>query len=329
MTSFTGEYFTTDYFYRKEAEKKTLRKIGALCGIALLGYVLIQNVLALGIQAVGLWDKYTTDKFFQSGADIFLTFAGLLLPFSVISRIIKKHSGIQDPLLFSRKVSKGALVGAVVSGVGLCMEANLISSVFITFMDGLGFSLTSPDVPMAQGSSGFFLSFVRVAVVAAMAEELSLRGYVMGNLKKYGDIFAISVTAVLFAIMHGNLIQAPFALIAGFAIGYFTVKTGTLWTGILIHGANNFISLVLSYIMEIAGQQAGAAATALTVYALGTAGIIGTVLFVKKNKNNPLFSGDTVLSPGEKISGFFFNIPMVLAFLLMLYVTSNYVTFGR
>ncbi len=329
MASFSGEYFTSDYFYRKETEKKTLRRIGALCGIALLGYVLIQNVLALGIQAVGLWDKYTTDKFFQSGADIFLTFAGVLLPFTLINRIMKKYSGTQDPLLFSRKVSRGACIGAVVSGVGLCMEANLISSVFITFMDGLGFSLTSPDVPMAQGSSGFFLSFVRVAVVAAMAEELSLRGYVMGNLKRYGDIFAVSVSAVLFAIMHGNLIQAPFALIAGFAIGYFTVKTGTLWTGILIHGANNFISLALSYVMEIAGQQAGAAATALTVYALGTTGIIGTVLFVKKNKNNPLYSGETVLSPGEKISGFFFNIPMILAFLLMLYITSNYVTFGR
>ena len=34
-------------------------------------------------------------------------------------------------------------------------------------------------------------------------------------------------------------------------------------------------------------------------------------------------------SPGEKISSFFFNIPMIIAFLLMLYITSNYVTFGR
>ena len=329
MTTFSGGYFTPDYFFRKENEKKSLRKAGSLCGLALLGYVLIQNILALGIQAAGLWDKYTTDNFFQSGADIFLTFAGVLLPFMLINKLMKKHTGAGETLVFDRKVGKGTFLFAVVTGVGLCMEANLISSVFITFMNGLGFTLTSPEVPMPEGIQGMLLSFVRVVVVAAMAEELSLRGYVMGNLKKYGDSFAIGASAVLFAIMHGNLIQSPFALIAGFGIGYFTVKTGTLWTGILIHGLNNFISLALSYIMEISGEETGALITALCIYILGTAGIVGTVIFVIRSRKNPLSDGDSVLSLGEKISGFFFNIPMIVAFLLMLYITSNYITFGR
>ncbi len=329
MTSFTGEYFTPEYFYRKENERKTLRRVGSLCGLALLGYVLIQNIIALGIQSVGLWDKYTTDKFFQSGTDIFLTFAGVLLPFILINRIIKKYTGTEEALVFERKTGKLSLLGAVVSGVGMCMEANIVSSFFITFMGGLGFTLTSPEVPMPEGTEGFLLSFVRVVVVAAMAEELSLRGYVMGNLRKYGDVFAIGVSAVLFAIMHGNLIQSPFALIAGFAIGYFTVKTGTLWTAILIHGTNNFISLALSYIMESAGEEAGALITAMCIYVLGTVGLIGTAIFVKKNKNRPLSVGETLLSPGEKISAFFLNIPMIAAFILMLYITSTYVNFGR
>lgn len=329
MNNFNEDYYASAYFYRKEEERKSLKRAGALCGLGLLAYVLIQNIIALGIQAVGLWGKYETDTFFKSGADIFLTFAGVLLPFTLVNRLMKRYTGAGETLIFDRKVGKGAFINAVVAGVGLCMEANLISSVFITFMSGLGFSLTSPEIPMPEGVQGFFLSFVRVVVVAAMAEELSLRGYIMGNLKKYGDTFAIGASAVLFAIMHGNLIQSPFALIAGFGIGYFTVKTGTLWTGILIHGINNFISLALSYIMEAAGQEAGALITALSIYILGTAGIIGTVIFVKKNKKNPLSVGDTVLSPAEKTGAFFFNIPMIAAFLLMLYITSNYVTFGR
>ncbi len=329
MNSFSGEYFTSDYFYRKESERKKLKRIGAFFGIGLLAYVIIQNILALGIQSAGLWDKYTTDKVFQSGADIFLTFAGVLLPFAVIDRIMKKYTGTRETLVFERKVSAASVLGAVICGVGLCMEANLISSVFITFMGSFGFSLTSPEVPMPEGSAGFLLSFIRVAVVAAMAEEISVRGYVMGNLRRYGDTFAIGASAVLFAIMHGNLVQSPFALIAGFAIGYFTVKTGTLWTGILIHGFNNFISLALSYIMESAGEEVGILFTALSIYGLGTIGIIGTVIFVKKNRKSPLSAGETVLSPGEKISAFFLNIPMILAFLLMLYITADYVTFGR
>lgn len=328
MNPFVDGYITSDYFYRKEKERKALRRTGALCGIGLLAYVLIQNVLALGIQLVGLWDKYTTDAFFQSGADIFLTFAGVLLPFTVINRLMKKQTGASETLIFDLRVSKGSFLLAVVAGSGICMAANVVSSVFIAIMSVFGFSLTSPDVPMPEGSAGFFLSFVRVVVVAAMAEELSLRGYIMGNLKKYGDAFAVGASAVLFAIMHGNLVQAPFALMAGFTIGYFTVKTGTLWTGILIHGVNNFISLALSYMLELAGQEISTLIYGAAVYGLGFIGIISAVIFAGKNSNIKFGIGDTVLSSGEKVSCFFFNIPMIFAFLLMLYITSNYVTFG-
>ncbi len=329
MNSFNSNYFTPDYFYRKERERKSLRKAGALCGLGLLGYVFIQNALALGIQAVGLWDKYTSDSFFQSGADIFLTFGGVLLPFMIINRLIKKYTGAGETLVFDCRVSKGSLLLSVIAGSGLCMAANIVSSVFIGIMSAFGFTLTSPDVPMPEGSAGFFLSFVRVVVVAAMAEELSLRGYIMGNLKKYGDVFAIGASAVLFAIMHGNLVQAPFALMAGFTIGFFTVKTGTLWTGILIHGVNNFISLVLSYIIKGSGEETGALLSAVIIYGLGFIGTVCALIFVFRNREKRFSDGDTVLSAGEKIGSFFFNIPMILAFILMLYITSNYVAFGR
>lgn len=329
MDSFNGSYFTPDYFYRKEKERKALRKAGSLCGIALLGYVLIQNVMSLAVQAVGLWEKYTTDTFFQCGMDIFFTFGGVLLPFVIINRIMKKHTGVKEALVFERRVGIGSFFTAVIAGSGLCMAANIVSSVFIGIMSAFGFTLSSPDVPMPEGTEGFLLSFVRVVAVAAMAEELSLRGVVMGNLKKYGDVFAIGASAVLFAIMHGNLVQAPFALMAGFTIGYFTVKTGTLWTGVLIHGANNFISLALSYLLETAGDDAGTLVYAAVIYGLGFIGVISAFAFKRKTRNIRFYEGDTILSPGEKISGFFLNIPMISAFLLMLYITSKFIEFGR
>ncbi len=329
MKSFNEDYYVSAYFCRKEEERKSLRKAGALCGLGLLGYVLIQNILVLVIQAAGLWDKYATDSFFQSGADIFLTFGSVLLPFMLVNRLMKKHTGAGETLIFDRRVSTGSLFISVIAGSGICMAANVVSSVFIAVMSAFGFTLTSPDVPMPEGAAGFLLSFVRVVAVAAMAEEISLRGYIMGNLKKYGDVFAIGASAVLFAIMHGNLVQAPFALMAGFAIGYFTVKTGTLWTGIMIHGINNFISLALSYIMDISGEETGAILSVLVIYGFGFIGIVASLIFSVRNRNIKFSAGNTVLSQGEKISGFFINIPMILAFLLMLYITSNYVTFGR
>lgn len=329
MASYYSEYYTPEYFYKKMEEKKRLKRVGALCGMGLLAYVLIQNVLLLFVQAAGMWEKYTTDSFFQCGIDIILTLAGVLLPFTFINRLMKKYTGVSESLVFERKTSIFSVFLAVVGGAGLCMAANLVSSIYLTIMSLFGINLTAPEVPMPEGSEGFFLSFIRVVVVAAMAEELSLRGYIMGNLKKYGDTFAIGASAALFAIMHGNLVQAPFALMAGFTIGYFTVKTGTLWTGILIHAVNNFVSLVLSYISELAGDMAGNFLTVVAIYGLAFAGIICTLLFLMKNKGTRLSPSDSLLSSGEKISGFFINVPMVLAFLVMFYITLNYIGFGR
>lgn len=328
MNGFYNWNINPDYFMRKEGERKVLKKLGSLSGLALCGYVAVQNVLALFIQLLGLWDEYESNTYFQCGVDIVLTFAGVLLPFALLSILMKKHSGIQEPLIFERKVSRGTVALGVLSGVGLCMAANIVSSVFLAIASLFGFQLTSPDVPMPDGIAGMFLSFVRVVVVAAMAEELALRGYIMGNLKKYGDAFAIGISSVVFALMHGNLVQAPFALIAGFAIGYFTVKTGTLWTGVAIHGLNNFISILVSYIMEYLGEDMGVLVYSLMIYGLSFVGIICALIFVINNKNNKLQKSDSVLSLGEKSAAYFLNIPMVIALIIMIYVTSTYVEFG-
>lgn len=328
MNGFYSGNITPDYFIRKESERKTLKKLGSLCGLALCSYVAIQNMLALIIQAAGLWNEYENNTYFQCGADIIMTFAGVLLPFAVIGIFMRKRSGTEEAVVFERKVSTGNIVLAVVSGTGLCMTANIVSSVFLTVASLFGFNLTSPDVPMPDGIAGMFLSFIRVVIVAAMAEEISLRGYVLGNLRKYGDTFAIGVSSVVFALMHGNLVQAPFALVAGFAIGYFTVKTGTLWTGIIIHGLNNFISIAVSYIMEYLGKDTGTIIYVLIVYGMSFIGVALGLFYAIGNKNRKLRKSQSVLSLGEKTAAYFFNIPMIIALIIMIYITSTYVEFG-
>lgn len=329
MNGFYSASITPDYFIKKETERKALKRLGIFCGTAVCLYVLIQNAISLLLQLAGLWDNYSTNTFFQTGVDIILSFAGVLLPFSLLSFAMKKYSSVKEPLLFERRVSKGSLVLAVISGVGICMAANIISTIFIAIASLFGFQLSSPELPLPTDTAGMFLTFVRAVIVAALAEELALRGYTLGHIReKYGDAFAVGVTAVIFAIMHGNLVQSPFALIAGAAIGYFTVKTGTLWVGIFIHMVNNLISLCSAYIIELQGQETGALLYTVAVYGLSFIGIICSLIFVINNKDKKLHRNQSVLSLSERITAYFFNIPMIIALIIMLYVTSTYIEFG-
>ena len=147
----------------------------------------------------------------------------------------------------------------------------------------------------------------------------------MGNLRKYGDKFAIVVSATVFAVIHGNLIQAPFALIAGFALGYFSVKTGTLWTGIAIHAANNFISTAVSYAMDFYGEEKVAMVYAYILYGLIIIGFIAVKAFNKRNSNKFFYEDSLMLSVGEKVKDFFLNPAMIVAMGYMLYITSLYI----
>lgn len=327
MNNYYNHYQDPGFYAERQKNKRKIKKLGFYTGLALILQIVIQNVLSVGLDLLGLMDKYTTDGVYQNAVDIILVIAGLLVPFYFIGKKMKNVSGISEPVSLGKPCDSISFILAVVGGIGLCMLASIVTSYFTIFMGLLGIELSAPDIAMPQGTAGVTTTLLRVVVLAAVAEEVCLRGYVMGNLRKYGDKFAILVSATVFAVIHGNLIQAPFALIAGFAIGYFTVKTGSLWTGIAIHAANNFISTAASYAMDSFGEEKVSVAYAAVLYGFMIVGIIALSAFNKRNRSTQFFEDGLALPMGEKIKDFFLNPAMIVAMGYMIYITSLYIGF--
>lgn len=53
------------------------------------------------------------------------------------------------------------------------------------------------------------LYVIGVAVIPPLVEELGFRGVMLSALRRYGDGFAVLVTAVAFGIFHGNPVKFP------------------------------------------------------------------------------------------------------------------------
>ncbi|MBR3844029.1 MAG: CPBP family intramembrane metalloprotease, partial [Clostridia bacterium] len=118
--------------------------------------------------------------------------------------------------------------------------ASMISPYTVTNMEAaLG---TDPETPFE-----LVLSILHMAAVPALVEELAFRGIALGMLRRYGDIFAIVVSALLFGMLHGNLIQIPFAFFVGVILAYTVVRTGSIVPAVIIHFINNAMSCLLSY----------------------------------------------------------------------------------
>lgn len=327
MNNYYNHYQDPDFYAKRQAHKQEIKKLGFCTGVALILQIIIQNVLSFGLDFIGLLDNYRTDGAYQNAIDILLVIVGLLIPFYFIGKTMKNISGTDEPVPLNKPSDKLSVFLAVISGIGMCMLASIATSYFTIFIGLFGVELTAPDVPMPKGTVGIITTLLRVVVLAAVSEEICLRGYVMGNLRKYSDKFAIIVSATVFAIIHGNLIQAPFALIAGFAIGYFTVKTGTLWTGIAIHAANNFISTAVSYAFDYFGEEKVSMVYVFILYGFIIVGIITLKAFNKRNSEKPLYEDALAISMAEKAKEFFLNPAMIIAMGYMLYITSLYVGF--
>lgn len=327
MDNFYNRYQDPDFYYRSQQQKGEIKQLGFYTGTALICQFVVQNVLSVILKMAGLLDKYSTDGSYQNAIDIILVTVGLMVPFYFIGKKMKNVSGTPEPLPLEKPCDKTSFVLAVISGLGFCMIASVATSYFIIFLSFFGVELSSPEIAMPTGAVGIITSIIRVVVVAAVAEEIALRGHVMGNLRKYGDKFAVIVSATVFAVIHGNLIQAPFALIAGFAIGYLTVKTGSLWTGIAIHAANNFISTAVSYAIDYFGEEKVNLVYVFILYGTIAAGLAAFSVFRKRTENVYLRRDMLMMSTLEKAKAFFLNPAMIISMGYMLYITSLYVGF--
>ncbi len=320
------DYSAAQQFFQKQKDKSELKKLSLYAGGALLLMFLIQNGVVMCLQAAGAIDLYLNNKLFQCSFDILLTVFGMYLPFALMGRKMQKISGETNPVPLTKPVSGSAAFLAVIAGLGMCMLANYVTSIVSAMLAVFGLEATTPDIAMPTGVLGVSLTVARIAVMAGVVEELSLRGFVMGNLRRYGDSFAIIISSFVFAFMHGNLIQTPFALVAGFGLGYFSVKTGSLWTGVIIHILNNLISVCVTYLNGVVPEDDLNLVFGLLIYALIGLGAVCFFIFKKKTAHITLRKNTTSLSTGKCYLYYLTTPTMLASMLVMLVVTLIYIT---
>jgi len=112
---------------------------------------------------------------------------------------------------------------------------------------------------MTQGK--FWVNFLSVSIFAPFFEEWLCRGQILRGLLNFKKAdgsrgikpgWAIVISALFFAIIHGNPWQAVLAFGAGCLFGYVYYRTGSLKLTMLMHFVNNTFALVCGHIDSLA-----------------------------------------------------------------------------
>ena len=93
-------------------------------------------------------------------------------------------------------------------------------------------------------SGDLWLSLLRHALLPALLEEMLFRFLPMRLLADRSPRAVMLVSPILFALIHLNLFQIPYALFAGGVLAFITLATGSLLPAILLHLANNAMSVI-------------------------------------------------------------------------------------
>lgn len=90
-----------------------------------------------------------------------------------------------------------------------------------------------------------------VTLFVPLCEEVVFRAGLLGYLLRSGfrPCYAISLSAVVFALVHGNPAQLPAALLFGGLLGWLYWRSDCLWPSFVVHAVNNGLAVLSMWLV--------------------------------------------------------------------------------
>jgi len=333
----SGELFNySDYTLVKEdSNKKKIKKVALLVSIPLISIFALSRVwsylmslIISVLSGVGIKTGFVSTAEFSETIQIAFSLFLFTIPFIIPLKLSGKTVSAVVPL--SKPKNCKYILPLFLMGLSFCEFANIAVSYAGSIFESFGVNYSVDFGSNGKTFFGVVLSILATAVVPALVEEFALRGIVLGSLLPYGEGFAVMTSAVLFGVMHGNFEQMPFAFLVGLVLGLVRVKTDTLWICVLIHFANNFISLCVDYIFSAVTSDVRNIAYTLFLAFCLLLGIVVVAKISKSQEEGNIFSLNNKFeetTEKEKYLWFFTSIPTILFLGLYIFRSLKYLTF--
>lgn len=237
------------------------------------------------------------------------------MPFILASFIAKVPI---RPFARHEKVDTATAVLVLLLGLSVFVMSNLLTDGVIFVWSGFG--LPVPDLSGDQDGStrSLIFSLISTAVLPAVLEEMSFRGILLERLRPFGDRFAVLVSALLFGLAHGNIIQIPFAFLLGLFFGYIVVRTNNILLAMLLHFLNNGMSVLFEYIGLVDPEWVSPVQVAWFMLMLLAGTVSLAVLYRQPHRFfAPLGTVDSPLHPSQR-SAIFWSTPCMIVCLVLL-----------
>lgn len=321
-----NSYYVDPGYDIQQGEKKAIRKTVNLIACAFLAMSFIMVLWSYPAiflaKRIGLYEvlvQTANDPALLNVLQVTISALAFLVPYALFGKILKVNFG--EALNLKVETNFKQTVGLLLLGAGFCAFANYASSVAGAIFESFGFTYTANiHHPNPTDPFGIVLSILATAVTPAIVEEFALRGVVLHALKRFGNGFAVLISATLFGLLHGNFEQIPFAFLVGLYLGFLTIKTKSIVPAVILHFYNNFSSVIISLVDDKFSQNIMQFAYMFYLLIMICLSVVG--LFVLRKEDNNFFAtGDekTVLPVKTKVLTALFSPVMLVVYLIVVW----------
>ena len=291
-----------------EIEKKQIRYAFSLAGFMVLLAGVAPQLITGAIGSTLLQDL----------DNVFLT---MLLPLAVgyavlipVAWQIVKKCERPGPMPEKHKLPFRKMFAWFLAFVALSRIVLIITTLIQTAITG---EYVADPVTSLQMSSPEMM-FVLAVCVAPVAEELVFRGLLYRVLAPYGGKFFVLTSALLFALVHMNVSQMPFAFVIGLFFAYVMYRTGNVLFSMLFHFITNLISGISVFFL---GSETGVQVVAVIVFGIIIVGVIFIIILLanKRVKQDIVFE-PAVVAPAKTDTAFV-NAGVIVAIVAMIVIT--------
>lgn len=287
--------------------RKTLSRVGWGMAVFFAAGQLGQMLVAFVLQLLAPDFAATAPALFLI-TDLGLYGIGLPLAFLVVRRLPRCAPPVRD---------KGGLaltLRTLVMGYCVMYLTNFLTLALmqlVTWLKGAG--VTNPLQTVATAGNPV-LNVLMLCVVPAVCEELVFRAGLHRLTAGLGAKVYVVVSAVCFALFHGNLYQIFYAFALGVLLAYLYLRTGKIVLCMAVHFCINLVGTVAA--MYLAASTVGATLLGLFVMVCIAAGLV--LLALEKSRGG--FSLPPCTLPAHPVRTALFTWGMGAFVLLTLFV---------
>ena len=234
-------------------EKKFFSKIGFNYLILAIAAIIFQILI---INIIG-----RTQPIYLSDINIITVISSIcnyILPFPIFYWLMKR---IDSEKLEKQSINIKTFISYTAITITLMWIGNIAGLIITNLLSGAIQSDIANPVQELINSTDLILNLIVISFIAPIFEEILFRKFLIDRTIKYGANVSIVLSAIVFALFHGNLNQFFYALLMGGFFAYIYTKTGKIKYTIILHIIVNFMGSVVSLFVAQAAMNIQTAIT--------------------------------------------------------------------